>query len=571
MRFLLAAARTATAVAAISGTAPAAPCPETDPAVAAARVAVQAACGCGNDARAFASCMRVELGRLVEAGALAKTCRRTVRRIFRQSICGRTNSVVCCRARRTRQGRIVRHGKRGARCRGGTVCSGVMRDSVGGVFFSSVSDVCSTQSTCKSPPTTITPTTTSTMGLSTTTTQRLPATTVSPPPTPTTVPCSYQLDFHWEAGSGPCGRVSADTAGTQPLIDLTCGDLVLGGGDGTVPPGGPVPEGAVSRFCLHECAGDACTVTGASDATEAVDCTNSSCPFGLPLPIFGSPYVCVLDTLATSPRGSFDLATGSTGDLDIRLHSAVFAVGAYLVNRPDPATPGAFLLLEEPCPVCVDRVDPADYFAHRHPLAGTPTDPRTGVCNGGTRAGEPCTTRNASGLTNDCAPGGATVPPAGESRPCGPAEGCIDAFGFTVLNVGAVPVNLMLTSGATAAAADAAGLFCQHLVPAPTVPGCFNAEVQRKRPDGSARGRACRHIALGGSPFGDVRGFTRKPGRLASVFCVPETAGPEVNLAANLPSAGALTLVGSMELRPVPTITTTAAPITSTTGPPAGG
>jgi len=316
---------------------------------------------------------------------------------------------------------------------------------------------------------------------------------------------------------------------------------------------GPMPDGSISRFGLWSCTCCACAIApaGADLQSPGTDCTDTGCPFGLPHPVEGSRQTCVMNSFAAPPsgtivlRGEYDATT--TRDLAINLNSHVYA-GGYRTSTVDL-----------PCPVCVNSVDLTviDSFT---PVSGSPDRPATGVCNGGLRAGLPCTTRNSSGLTNDCKPGGDAIVgaiPVFPPRQCRKGEDCVDALGATVSNLGATSLNLSLsTTPVSRTAGD--GLFC----PGQSGAGCFGAELARQGADGTT----CRGILANGRSFGNLTDRQWHGGVLASVFCIPET-GTTVDVAANLPGPGALTLYGGMRIVELPPHGQDAAPGEPRRGP----
>jgi len=384
------------------------------------------------------------------------------------------------------------------------------------------------------PRTTACPTTTTT----TTTTTTLGPTVCTLPPFPETPPTTLPptdglLDFVVASSAANCGRVTSDDAGTTQIATLQCGGLALGGGKAAAPPEGPTPNGSVNRFGLRNCASDVCEVvaTDQSVQTERTLCTNTGCPFGLPLPIYGNPAVCVLNTVAAPASGTVNLATGEA-DLSMLLSSNTFLTGLLYAVKI-----GSEEVLQ-PCPVCVNNL--TDLV----PQSGTPGDPKTGVCNGGARLGQPCTTQNTDGLTLDCLPGGCSDPANPDCRPDIAGGSCKDSAGNQAGNLGSIPVDLTPLGTAAVSKTAADGRFC----PGQTAQsaGCFNAELLTQ----SANGPNCRGIFLEGQAFGDLRSGSPGTGVLASVFCIPQTSALIINASADLPGPGATSLPGTMTYTP---------------------
>jgi len=366
----------------------------------------------------------------------------------------------------------------------------------------------------------------------TTTTTSTTTTTLITGPPPTLLPTGGLLDFQVAQSSAACGKVTSDTAGTTQIAALGCGGLNIGGGNAAAPPEGPTPDGSINRFGLRDCEGDICSViaTNQSIGTATTDCTNTGCPFGTPLPILGSPATCVLNTFASPASGTFNLATGATSDLSVNLSSNIFLTGLVYLVKVGGSDVG------QPCPVCVNNL--TDLVA----LAGSPTDLKTGVCNGGARAGQACTTQNSAGLTKDCLPGGGSNPANPTCDPTVANGSCKDAFNNVVGNLGGISVNLTPLATQTVAKTAADGLFC----PSQANAGCFAAELLTQ----AASGAACRGIFANGLAFNDLRGSTPQSGVLGSVFCIPLTTSAIVNASANLPGPGEITLPGTMTYTP---------------------
>jgi hypothetical protein len=108
-------------------TAHAAPCTDAA-AVAAARAAVDAACGCAaaTNHGEYVACARGVIAGLVDGGELPRSCRGAVQRCAARSTCGRPDAVTCCR---TGQNGVTRGFLKpnAAACRapsGGSACVG---------------------------------------------------------------------------------------------------------------------------------------------------------------------------------------------------------------------------------------------------------------------------------------------------------------------------------------------------------------------------------------------------------------------------------------------------------------
>jgi hypothetical protein len=162
-------------------------------------------------------------------------------------------------------------------------------------------------------------------------------------------------------------------------------------------------------------------------------------------------------------------------------------------------------------------------------VSGTPspTNPLTGTCDRGARAGLSCTTTNSQGLSKNCLPGG--------------SDGSI--------HVGVIPITLSpLTTGTLVVPASSVvsggGIFCPsadpHANQASNQRGCFHSG-----------GTTCQRIEVGGSPAGSLQTMdVAKPITLGSASCVRKTGNVLVDFSANLPGPGAITLVATMTPRP---------------------
>jgi hypothetical protein len=130
------------------------------------------------------------------------------------------------------------------------------------------------------------------------------------------------------AGAGLCGEVSSP-AGS--LLNLNCGELSIGGGAGSVPPGA-TPPGTATRFPVL-----GSTVDGAPLSWGQRRCSALNCFFGSPLPISnGALSTCVVNTFTADASGTVTAGAGSfTGT--IPLQSTV------TVTSNDT----------QPCPLCV--------------------------------------------------------------------------------------------------------------------------------------------------------------------------------------------------------------------------
>src|SRR5262249_60764223 len=102
------------------------------------------------------------------------------------------------------------------------------------------------------------------------------------------------------AGSGSCG--AARDASNAVVKQIACGALDLGGGGSGVPEG-LIPDGATSRALVGSCTGALCLLAPTDGSGGGVDCTDTGCNFGPPLPIpNGGLSTCLVNTFAQPVR-----------------------------------------------------------------------------------------------------------------------------------------------------------------------------------------------------------------------------------------------------------------------------
>jgi len=363
--------------------------------------------------------------------------------------------------------------------------------------------------------TTVAPTTTTTVTTTTTTTEDTGGTTTTTDGATTTTTLGGGLptymDFLTTAGGATkCGVTRSVAAADGPVLgQLSCGGLNIGGGTSTVLEN-ITPDGATNRFALSCTSPTQCTIgpTTAAGLPPRVDCTDTGCPFGVPLPIPNAgTSSCVVNTMREPVSGEFNPTAGATETLRVALNSATYLTTAAI----------------QPCPKCVvsGGGDPP-----------SPTNPRTGTCDWGERKNQPCTTWNPQGLSHDC------KPKVGETAPGGNAPTSL---------AGVLPVTLGPLSTAPVAvnaSLNLSGGVFTRFCPGQTANGAFftvNA--------GGTGGQLVRRIEENGAPAGNLLGGEWKPITLASVFCIPQSQSVLINFAANLPGPGAIALVGNVRVQ----------------------
>ncbi len=184
-----------------------------------------------------------------------------------------------------------------------------------------------------------------------------------------------------QTGVGTCGSVSSVSGA---LLNLNCGELSIGGGSGTVPPGA-TPPGTTSKFSVLG-SGATVVVAGAPAAISGSNrsCTRTGCKFGSPLPIANGPLsTCVDNTFQNNASGTAQPGSGT--------FTGIFPLGSTTAVTSNAA---------EPCPKCV-----------------------AGLCDGAAlNAGAACVADASTGESHDCLPAGPSLPTFGvDLNPIGTA------------------------------------------------------------------------------------------------------------------------------------------------------
>jgi hypothetical protein len=174
-----------------------------------------------------------------------------------------------------------------------------------------------------------------------------------------------------QVGVGNCGTV--DSAGGA-LLSLVCGDLYIGSGSGSTPPGA-TPPGTTTKFSVLGTSGATRTVGGAPSTISGTNrnCSRSGCFFGSPLPVVNGPLsTCVDNTFTAAGNGTLNITAGTfTGN--IPLQSTVTVTG----NSG------------QPCPLCSG-----------------------GTCSpDAVNAGAACTADSTTGQSHDCTAAGPVLSP----------------------------------------------------------------------------------------------------------------------------------------------------------------
>jgi hypothetical protein len=178
-----------------------------------------------------------------------------------------------------------------------------------------------------------------------------------------------------QPAGGTCGSVADSVPST--LLPLVCGELALGGGASTLPPGA-TPPGSRTKFDATGSPGSTRSVTGASSMLTGSNrnCSVPGCFFGSPLPVMNGPLsTCIINTFAAAASGSLDITAGTfTGT--VPLQSAVTVTGN----------------AAQPCPLC--------------------SAPTGGTCSPDAfNPGAPCIQDATTGQSHNCVASGPGVPP----------------------------------------------------------------------------------------------------------------------------------------------------------------
>jgi hypothetical protein len=372
---------------------------------------------------------------------------------------------------------------------------------------------------------------------------------VSPPPTTTSTvppgqcPCPgfTRLSLTTQKGTGNCGATT--TAAGTTHRQLECGRLYFGGGDTAMPLPLVEPDGSQLVFTASSCTPSGGLTLGPTTAADDPrHCTSVGCVFGppvaLPNPTSTPTSACVLQRIAAPVGGNVNCATGAA-TIDLPL-----SMDIYLTGDQQMFNPGI-----QACPICAASVGNET----------CPGDPCAPCCHGGPNHLKPCTP--ATGAPGDSALNAAYP----TSNDCPP-----DASD----HLGAAPVAFALTTSALTWTTPNSGQqirvfsgYCrdENLTLAFEEParqcfengmtlancgGVFEACVQRSRGAFGPNAGAVRTIRLVGAPAGAITSGNVGSGTLVSIFSIPPTFEATVDLSANLPGPGAVSLPSGLQLLP---------------------
>ena len=362
-------------------------------------------------------------------------------------------------------------------------------------------------------------------------------------------PMPSQLALTVGVGSGACGSV-AYSSGSDAL---PCGGLYFGGGGGSTPQPAVFPDFANPLlFRVTACLGERLTLanTTAAEVGPARRCSAAGCTFGAPVPLPNPDSIptstCLYNTIVTDAAGTAACGTGKV-DLDVLLRTEVFLNGDLLPYRCAGGTnPGGRCTEASQATDCAgEGTCERDLGTQACPIC----NPTTGICNGGPRNNLPCVP-DSDDLT------GAAYP---TSHDC-PSS--------TLVLVGDLPVALALTTGTVARSAAPSGTqsrvfcgYCRDEVTGlfqgpPGVPCLSNADCPptfatcEQRHQGAFRDARVSEITEWGSAAGALADGTARASTLVSVFCIPPTFDPLIDVSGDLPGPGALGIAGTLQLLP---------------------
>ena len=341
---------------------------------------------------------------------------------------------------------------------------------------------------------------------------------------------------------GTCGVVK-NFNGTN-YTSVLCGGLYTGGGENGYPLPEITPDLGQSVVELTSCAVQTATVgpTTSTDTGSNLNCSSPGCLFGGPLPIINPAAlptsICVLNIVTTGASGTVECGLGEQ-TITLPLDSHLFLTG-------DTATdPGDTIPGTQPCPLC-----------------------SSGSCIGGPNDGLPCTPGNTDQ--------GGTLAQYPSSHDCPPDP---------MLNVGTIPVNLLLSTGSLSWTGTVATNDTGNTVSAQSRVFCgycrdkngttaFEQPFKQCWENGVSQGSACtepfesceqrdhgafgpagqavKTITVQGTPAGNTFDGASHPAKVAGIFCIPPTFDPTVDASGNLPGPGATALNGVTELCSTP-------------------
>ena len=322
------------------------------------------------------------------------------------------------------------------------------------------------------------------------------------------------LDVTVAPAIGSCGVTR--NAISNVIDTLDCGQLRAGGG-GSVWDGVTMPTGSTHRFGLC-CQGASCTVQPTSVAVAGTRCTDHGCRFGPPIPIAVSILgMCAQASFADQVSGTLAPGTGAL--------SAVAQLSVAFVLTND---------LTQPCPICR-----AGHLGGV-PCAGSPDAPCVGVCEGGPNQQGACTSRNAQGISDDCAAPAAFTCYRGTNNGgiCVANADC--PGGFCTAAGGTLSLGPLELTTDPVSVFDAAGEFCPGQTPSNR--GCFKDSV----PGAPNDALDCRTIETTGTPAASFESGVTAPVIMTAVGCSTATVSAIINAALSLPGPAALSLAANV-------------------------
>jgi hypothetical protein len=342
-------------------------------------------------------------------------------------------------------------------------------------------------------------------------------------------------------GVGNCG--AATTASGGLFANLACNGIYFGGGGAAIPPA-IMPDQVKLALAISSCdsADEKLTLEAAPSSLTGSTrtCSTAGCSFGAPvaIPNAGSTPTssCVMLTVAQDASGTSSCDGDAT--VSLPLSAEIFLTGD---STHDPSSTIAGI---QSCPLCSG-----------------------GTCRGGPNNGMACVPANTA--INAGYPTSQDCPP--------------DAM----YSIGAVPLGTTLTSGTARAEAAPTGpevhkqrVFCGYCrdfdftggFQSPAQPCDTDADCaqpnesceQRFQGAFGPNGGNVKTISLTGAPAGCLADGGLHASTLVGGTCIEPTFDATVDLAADLPGPGALSLQGSAQLAPPPPACNCGAPAPTT-------
>ena len=343
-------------------------------------------------------------------------------------------------------------------------------------------------------------------------------------------------------GVGNCGTATDLNGGL--FANLACNGIYFGGGGNAFPLPALLPDQVKLALAISSCdsATERLTLEAAPSSLTGSTrtCSTAGCSFGAPVAIPNAASTptssCVMLTVAQDASGTSSCDGDAT--VSLPLSAEIFLTGD---SEHDP---GGTITGIQSCPLCSG-----------------------GTCVGGANNGMACVPANST--INAGYPTSQDCPP--------------DAMN----SIGAIPLGATFTSGTARAEGVATGLagskqrvFCGYCrdkddtggfqspgQPCDADADCaqpFESCEQRNQGAFGPNGGAVKTISLTGAPAGCLADGGLHASTLVGGTCIEPTFNFTVDLAADLPGPGALSLQGSAQLAPPPPACNCGAPAPTT-------